>query len=226
MVKRTALTELTSGRVRIYGDWTGRWLVWLVPWTHVCKYCAEVCTVKFRNLPQQIVVGSHVTLAISGVVQCEVRIHRRNNLVIVHRILSLGQAELDQLLGYDSLTKFARLPTLPLAQPSFETIAFHSAVGAAVFLAEPSEKLAVADEACPQYLLVSCFQGLVPCFSVVPVPPTIPICWYKIQLHRHRNNQTSTGLSLPSSSTGLCRIVRAKATPVRQRLQGLSASQV
>src|SRR5881398_129230 len=63
-----------------------------------------------------------MTLAISGVVQCEVRIHRRNNLVIVHRILSLGQAELHQLLGYDSLTKFARLPTLPLAQPSFERL--------------------------------------------------------------------------------------------------------
>src|SRR5207249_9771994 len=91
-----------------------------------------------------------MTLAISGVIQREVRIHRRNNLMIVHRILSLGQAELHQLLGDDSLTKFARLPTLPLAQPSFETIALHSAVGATVFLAEPSEKLAVTDEACPQ----------------------------------------------------------------------------
>src|SRR5438094_4915223 len=99
--------------------------------------------------------------------------------VIGQRILILGHAELHLLLGYDSLTKFARLPTLPLAQPSFETVALHSAVGATVFLAEPSEKLAVADEACPQDLLVSCFQGLVPCFSVVPVPPTIPICWYK-----------------------------------------------
>src|SRR5207245_9556782 len=52
----------------------------------------------------------------------------------------------------------SRLSALTFPIPGLEPVAFHSAVGAAVFFAEPSEECALADEACLENFLVGCFQ--------------------------------------------------------------------
>src|SRR5438309_4398203 len=57
-----------------------------------------------------------------------------------------------------SFLEIPGLSALPFAQPRFETVALHPAVGAAVFFAEPSEECALADEACLENFLVGCFQ--------------------------------------------------------------------
>ena len=89
-----------------------------------------------------------MSFAVSGMVEREVCIHCRGNLVIVHWILGLGQAELDELLRDDPLTKLSYLSALSFSQPGFEPVAFHPTVGAAVFFAKPAEKLAFTNEAC------------------------------------------------------------------------------
>jgi hypothetical protein len=60
-----------------------------------------------------------MAIPVSSMVEGKVRIHRWRNFVIVHWILCLGQAELDQLLRDDSLAKFSSLPALPFSQPGF-----------------------------------------------------------------------------------------------------------
>ena len=86
-----------------------------------------------------------MTLAISRMVQSEIRVHGRNNLMIVHRILSFSESKFSELLGDDSFLEVSNLPTLAFAEAGFETVALHPAVGAAVFFAEPSEECAFAD---------------------------------------------------------------------------------
>src|SRR2546430_16831664 len=86
-------------------------------------------------------------------IDCKVRVHCRNNLVIIHWILGFSQAQLSQLLRNDSFLEVSNLSALTFAQARFETGAFHSAVVAAIFLAEPAEERALADEACLQNFL-------------------------------------------------------------------------
>src|SRR6266436_7452365 len=88
-------------------------------------------------------------------IECKIRVHCRNNLVIIHRILGFSQAQLSQLLRDDSFLEVSNLSTLTFAQARFETVAFHSAVVAAVLLTEPAEERPLADETCLQNFLVS-----------------------------------------------------------------------
>ena len=86
-----------------------------------------------------------MAFSISRMIESKVSVHRRNNLVIVHRILSFSESKFSELLGDDSFLELSNLPTLAFAEAGFETVAFLPAVGAAVFFAEPSEECAFAD---------------------------------------------------------------------------------
>jgi len=99
-----------------------------------------------------------VAFTISSVIESEVRIHCWNNLVIVHRILGFGQSQFSELLRDDSFLEVSSLSALTFPIAGLEPVAFHSAVGAAVFFAEPAEERALADEACLENFLVGCFQ--------------------------------------------------------------------
>ena len=99
-----------------------------------------------------------MALAISRVIESKVGVHCRNYLVVVHRILSLSESQFSELLRDDSFLEISSFSALPFAQPGFETVAFHPAVGAAVFFTEPAEEGALADEACLENFLVGCFQ--------------------------------------------------------------------
>src|SRR2546428_6754521 len=157
-------------------------------------------------------------------IDCKVRVHCRNNLVIIHWILGFSQAQLSQLLRDDSFLEVSNLSTLTFAQARFETVAFHSAVVAAVFLAEPAEERALADEACLQNFLVGCFQHFFLSWLGL-VAPTSTSYWYKIWSHLHRKMQWASRLSLLCFFPALV-IVRAKRYWLRSGFEGLSASQV
>src|SRR5438309_968187 len=74
------------------------WLVLLVTWRHIREHCSEISAVQFCNVPQKIIVGPDVALAISGVIETKVRVHCRNNLMVVHWILSFSESQFSELL--------------------------------------------------------------------------------------------------------------------------------
>ena len=78
--------------------------------------------------------------------------------MVVHWIGTIGEAELSQLLAQETFFSFDNLSAFSLSQPVLYPSALYSAVFAAVFLGEPAEKLALADETRLEYFRVGLCQ--------------------------------------------------------------------
>jgi hypothetical protein len=99
-----------------------------------------------------------VFLAVPGLVEGWVGVEGWNGLVVVHRIGMVREAPFAKLLGDQTFTAFQDLAALSLAVAVFDPASFYAAVAAAVFLREPSEELAAADDASLENLRVSFSQ--------------------------------------------------------------------
>ena len=74
-------------------------------WRESRENLARVPAVQFGDLPQKIVVGSHVAFPVAPMIEAEVSIHCRDKFVVVHGILCVAKSHLPQLLADGSLSE-------------------------------------------------------------------------------------------------------------------------